>query len=638
MRFQYNNLPESELNKLRELGKLCRGDILKMTYIAKSGHPGGSMSSVDIYLVLYSYANLSPKDPKNPERDRIVISHGHTSPGVYSVLGRLGFVDIEEVLVGFRHPSSIFEGHVTRGIPGIDWTTGNLGQGLSAGLGFALASKFTKRDYHVFVVMSDAEQAKGQVAEARRLARKYNVTNLTVIIDYNDAQISGRARDIMPVNIKENYLADGWRVIEIDGHDYSQIYSALKEASEDDENPVAILARTIIGKGVSFMENQVKYHGKPLNKEELEKALKELRLENDVEIYIEKRRNLEVKKHPKIYQEYDIDIDIGKPITYLPDEKLDNRTAFGRALLDLVKQNEGKTPIAAVDCDLLGSVKLDILNKEKPEKVIEAGVQEHNAAAVAGAMSSEGVITFFADFGVFGISETYNQHRLNAMNHTNLKLVVTHCGINVGEDGKTHHALDYISAPLNWFDYKVIVPGDPNQTDRVIRYIAKTYGNFVVAMGRSKLPIIVDENGEPFFGKNYEFKYGKIDVIRDGTDPILIAYGSTLHVAVNVANKLRNHGMNPVVLNISCPYDIDEEVLKKYIPDKRVFVIEDHNVFTGLGTIIGSLILEKGLIPDRFVKIGVSEIPVSGSWDLLYKIYHIDEESVYRKVLEVVKE
>ncbi len=636
MRFQYDSLPKEEIERLTELGRLCRGDILKMTYIAKSGHPGGSMSSVDIYLVLYSYANLSPKNVKDPGRDRIVISHGHTSPGVYSVLGRLGFVNIEDVLVGFRHPSSVFEGHVTRGIPGIDWTTGNLGQGLSAGLGFALASRFTNRDYHVFVVMSDAEQAKGQVAEARRLAKKYNVTNLTVIIDYNDAQISGRARDVMPVNIKENYLADGWRVLEIDGHDYSQIYSALKEAVEDKENPVAILARTVIGKGVSFMENQVKYHGKPLNEEELKKALVELGIENDVGVYIERRKNLKVEKHEKLEQEYDIRIDTGKPFTYSPDEKLDNRTAFGKALSDLVKRNESGTPIVAVDCDLLGSVKLDILSKERPDRVIEAGVQEHNAAAMAGALSSEGVITFFADFGVFGVSETYNQHRLNAMNHTNLKVVVTHCGINVGEDGKTHHSLDYISAPLNWYGYKVIIPGDPNQTDRVIRYVAKTYGNFVVAMGRSKLPIILGEDGKPFFGEEYEFEYGRIDVVRDGEDPILITYGSTLHIVVDVADRLKREGMKPVVLNISCPYDLDEETMGKYIPGKKVFVVEDHNVFTGLGTILGSFLLEKGLIPDRFVKIGVPEIPVSGSWNLLYKIYHLDVESVYKKVLEVI--
>jgi len=193
MRFPFSNLPENEVSRLKELGKICRGDILKMTYIANSGHPGGSMSSVDIYLTLYSYANISPNNVDDPSRDKFVISHGHTSPGVYAVLGRLGFIDIEEVLAGFRHPATIFEGHVTREIPGVDWSTGNLGQGLSAGLGLALASRYTGKDYHVFVVMSDAEQAKGQVAEARKLAKKYGVTNLTVIIDYNDAQISGKA-------------------------------------------------------------------------------------------------------------------------------------------------------------------------------------------------------------------------------------------------------------------------------------------------------------------------------------------------------------------------------------------------------------------------------------------------------------
>ncbi|HAA82895.1 MAG: Transketolase domain protein, partial [Thermotoga petrophila] len=207
-RFPYEKLPESELKELKELGRLCRGDILKMTYIADSGHPGGSMSSIDLYLTVFKYAKLRPVD--DPARDRIVISHGHTSPGVYAAMARLGFVELDEVLTGFRHHASVFEGHVTRGVGIIDWTTGNLGQGLSAGLGFALASRFTGKDYHVFVLMSDAEQAKGQVAEARRVAKKYGVTNLTVIIDYNDAQISGRARDVMPVNIKENYLADGW--------------------------------------------------------------------------------------------------------------------------------------------------------------------------------------------------------------------------------------------------------------------------------------------------------------------------------------------------------------------------------------------------------------------------------------------
>jgi len=633
-RFPYQKLPQEEVKTLKELGRLCRGDILKMTYIANSGHPGGSMSSIDIFLTVFKYAKLRPVD--DPSRDRIVISHGHTSPGVYAAMARLGFVDLEEVLVGFRHPASVFEGHVTRGVGIVDWTTGNLGQGLSAGLGFALAARYTGRDYHVFVIMSDAEQAKGQVAEARRVARKYNVTNLTVIIDYNDAQISGRARDVMPVNIKENYLADGWRVIETDGHDYEQLYLALKEAVEDELNPVAIIARTVMGKGVSFMENEVKYHGKPLSKEELDKALAELGIENDVDVYVEKRKKLPVEKHKKVYRVYPVKVDTGTPIVY--KEPLDNRTAFGKALLDLVKRNvndPSATPIVAVDCDLKSSVMLNYLDKEFPDRVIEVGVQEHNAAAMAGALSAEGVVTFFADFGVFGISETYNQHRLNAINGTNLKIVVTHCGLNVGEDGKTHHGLDYVSGPLNWYDFKVIVPADPNQTDKVIRYAAKEYGNFVIAMGRAKLPIILNEKGEPFFGEGYTFEYGKIDLLRSGEDIVLISYGSTIHMVLEAAESLKKEGISAAVLNVSCPKDLDLETLK-VIANKPVIVVEDHNVFTGLGSYLGTVLLENGIVPKKYVRLGVPEHAVSGDYKLLYKLYGLDTESIVKKAKEVL--
>ncbi|MEJ5230226.1 MAG: 1-deoxy-D-xylulose-5-phosphate synthase N-terminal domain-containing protein, partial [Pseudothermotoga sp.] len=314
-----------KIRQLKEIARLCRGDILKMTYVANSGHPGGSMSSLEIFLSLFSFAKIDPKNPFDPLRDRIVVSHGHTSPGVYSVLGRLGFVNTDEVIAGFRHHASIFEGHVTRGIPGVEWTTGNLGQGLSAGVGFALAAKIKEQDYHVFVAMSDAEQAKGQVAEARRVAKKYGLSNLTVVIDYNDAQISGRAQDIMPVNIKANYEADGWRVLQVDGHDIEQLLNALNEAVQDKINPVAIIAHTVMGKGVSFMENDVSYHGKALTKEQLEKALSELGIENDVEKYVKMRQQLGKEKHKPLYVEYPIKVTVPQSRTYT--DKMDNRGA-----------------------------------------------------------------------------------------------------------------------------------------------------------------------------------------------------------------------------------------------------------------------------------------------------------------------
>ncbi|GAB4318980.1 transketolase [Pseudothermotoga elfii] len=621
-----------DIKKLKQIARLCRGDILKMTYVANSGHPGGSMSSLEIFLSVFSFANLNPDNPYDPLRDRVVVSHGHTSPGVYSVLGRLGFVDIDQVIAGFRHHSSIFEGHVTRGIPGVEWTTGNLGQGLSAGVGFALAAKMKEQDYHIFVAMSDAEQAKGQVAEARRVAKKYGLSNLTVVIDYNDAQISGRARDVMPVNIRKNYEADGWRVLEVDGHDIEQLLHALSQAFEDKVNPVAILAHTIMGKGVSFMENDVSYHGKPLDKEQLEKALNELGIDNDVEKYMKMRAQLGNQKHEPFHLEYPVKIKVPAGRTYTT--KTDNRSAFGNALLDLVKENRNsETPVVAVDCDLATSVKLDGVQKYVPERFLELGVQEHNAAAVAGALSADGVVTFFADFGVFGVSETYNQHRLNAINHTNLKVIVTHCGLNVGEDGKTHHGIDYISAPANWLGYKIIVPADPNQTDRVIRYIASVYGNYLVAMGRAKMMPIVDENGKLFFADNYRFEYGKIDILRKGTDVTVVTCGSVVPNVVEAADKLRG---KVSVLNVSCPLDLDEHVLREYGHGKKILVVEDHVAALGLTSLLAKFFLQKGIIPSSFEQIAIQEHAVSGSYEALYEIYGLSSTKIAEKLGQMV--
>jgi transketolase len=493
--FLDSRLKDEEIKQLEELARLCRGDILKMTTLAGSGHPGGSLSLIDILVTLFSYANIDPKDPHNPSRDRIVVSCGHISPGVYSVLGRLKFVNVDDAVAGFRKTNTPFEGHVEKGIPGIEWSTGNLGQGLSAGCGFAIASKLKKENWNVFTVMSDGEQAKGQIAEARRFAVKYDLTNLTVIIDYNQLQISGWIHDVMPQNIKKNYEADGWKVMEINGHDYGEIYKALREGSQSKDKLVAIIARTAMGKGISFMENKHGYHGKPLSVDECKQAIKELGLEDDLDKY---KRMQEDYRAPKLKKrpELKIDIDTGTPFTYTAADKTDNRSAFGKALADIGKLNfntKGKNLIAVLDCDLATSVKTESFAKECSCNFLQGGVQEHNTATIAGALSTEGVVTFFADFGVFGVDETYNQHRLNDINHTNLKVVCTHCGLDVGEDGKTHQCIDYIGAMRNFFGYKVIVPADPNQTDRAIRYIAKEKGNFVVIMGRSKLTPLLDE-------------------------------------------------------------------------------------------------------------------------------------------------
>lgn len=628
-------LPEQKAEKvkwLKENSRLARASILRMTSVAGSGHPGGSMSSIDLMLSVYAFANISPDNYLDENRDRVVVSHGHISPAVYTALALFGFHDLDEVVATFRLAGSRFEGHIERHLPGVEWTTGNLGQGLSAGCGFALAARLKNLNYHVFVLMSDAEQAKGQVAEARRFARKFRLNNLTVIVDYNHMQISGRVEDVMPVNIKENYLSDGWQVIEIDGHDFEQILDALEKATAT-ESPVCILAETVMGKGVSFMENNPEYHGRALNREEFQKAMAELGFEPDLSKWMEMRKSFRYDRPEKhLPHQEPFVVSRGNFFIYGAHEKTDNRTAAGKAILDIGRANIKKgVPVAVFDCDLASSVKVNYFAKEFPDYFFEAGVSEHNTAATAGALSTQRVLTFLADFGVFGLDEVYNQQRLNDINATNLKVLITHCGIDVGEDGRTHHCLDYVGAWRNFFGFKVIVPADPNQTDRAVRYAASTHGNFVIATGRSLTPVITDENGRPFFGEDYDFRYGEHNVLRKGDHALILCYGNTAFRAVAVHDLLKKEGITVEVVNVPSPLEISDELLEVVRKHSLVVVYEDHNINTGLYAELSKKMVEKNICKRVIVK-AVSHYAPSGRSEDLYAMLGLDPVSVAQEI------
>ncbi len=636
VRFGYPSLPQEEIERLSELSRLCKGDILKMTNIAGSGHPGGSISSLDIYLVVFSYARVFPHEPLREDRDRIVVSHGHTSPAVYAVLGRLGFFDLDEAIATFRKAGSIFEGHVERLIPGVEWSTGNLGQGLSAGCGFALAGRVRGLDYHTFVLMSDGEQVKGQVSEARKFARKFGLNNITVVIDYNNKQISGDFMSVMPMDIRANYEADGWKVLEVDGHDFAALYGAIKAAVEDESAPYAIIAHTVMGKGVSFMEHDEQFHGRALKEDEMERALSELRVENDRDRYRRIREKMEVRGKPESCRRYPINIDVGEPFTYRPGDKIDNRGAFGKALVDLGKRNcgvPGRTPIVVFDCDLMDSVRTGWFAREFPGFFFEMGIQEHNTATVAGAASVCGVISVFADFGVFGIDEVYNQQRLNDINCTNLKLILTHLGVDVGQDGKTHHCIDYIGLLRNIYGFKLIVPADANQMDRAVRYAFSQYGNYAIGMGRESQPIITDDGGVPIFSGGYVFRYGALDVVAEGSDATVLSYGNMLHRALEARRLLAKKGVSLRVVNVPCPLDPDVERIAEWGRQGPVIVYEDHNLRTGLGSIVADKLLEmRAFVPLR--KMGVKGYAPSGSPAEIYKVEGLTVEDLVRAVEE----
>lgn len=630
-----NKIAELDYSKLQQDAVLCRGDILTMTTLAASGHPGGSMSTIDALLTVYNVANISKNNLHDLNRDRIFISHGHISPAVYSCLARKGILPQDEYIAYFRKAGSMYEGHIERSIPGVEWTTGNLGQGLSAACGAAVAGRVCGNEFDVYVFMGDGEHEKGQITEARRFAAKYNLSNITVIVDYNTLQISGDISKVMPsMNIAASYKSDGWEVIQIDGHNFKDIAAALLKAKSCSK-PVCIIAETAMGSGVSFMEHKAGFHGAPLSEEQYYEAMKELKLEPALEKYKEMRKGF-MWAAPHIKAENSkININQGERIIYQPDVKTDNRSAFGAALLDLVKLNKqaGNTDVVVFDCDLAGSVKTNCVEKNFPENFFQCGISEHHTAVCAGAASVNGVVSFFADFGMFGVDEVYNQQRLNEINSANLKVVTTHVGIDVGEDGKTHMCIDYIGLLRNIFGFKVIAPADPNQVDAVIRYAAKESGNIHVAMGRSKIPVITKEDGSVFYDDKYTFNYGDIDIVRQGSKGAIIAYGSTLFRAVKVHEILKEKGYDFAVINAASPAYLTDDAFNKIAGYKKIFTYEDHISLTGLYSTIANMALSKKVMVDA-AYFGVNEFPMSGQSDEVYDMLGLSPEKVAENIIK----
>ncbi len=603
---------EATVSRIEAAAKRCRSWIVTMTTLADSGHPAGSLSSLEMYLLVYGVAKVAPENWGEIDRDFVVVSHGHTSPGAYAALAAWGFVESGDVLAHFRSCGSPFQGHVERDVPGIDWGSGNLGQGLSAGVGYALAQRIRGKDGRVFVLMGDGEQVKGQIAEARRMASKEKLSNLTALIDCNDIQISGRTGEIMPASLRSLWEADGWRVLECDGHDVRQLYASLRDAATDDL-PTVLFCRTKMGHGVSFMEDRPDYHGKAATGELYVRAMEELG--GDPELLAEARRRRTTPppqgKRPPLPP---VVLDSGEPFCYGAADKTDNRSAFGKALADVGERNykrDGRTPLVVFDCDLAGSVKVDGFAKKCPDWFIQAGIQEHSTAATAGAASLGGVVPLWADFGVFGICEVYNQQRLNDINGTNLKLVLTHVGLDVGEDGMTHQCIDYVGLLRNTFGWKLVVPADPNQTDKATRYALSERGNVCLAMGRSKLPVLLREDGTPFYGDGYVFRYGKADLLRDGTDGAILCMGHMAWRALAVRELLAAEGFSVKVLVVSCPLALEEEMLRDAAATGLVVTYEDHHVASGLGASVGLGLLRAGLAP-RFASFGVHRYGDSG--------------------------
>ncbi len=267
-----------DIKELKKKAVEVRKGVVVGTHAAKSGHPGGSLSAADIFTYLFfEELNIDPQNPDKPDRDRFVLSKGHTAPGYYSALANRGYFPVED-LKTLRHTGSYLQGHPDKKhIPGVDMSSGSLGQGISAAVGMALSAKLSGDSYRVYTLLGDGEIQEGQVWEASMFAASRKLDNLTVIVDNNGLQIDGAIDQVCsPYPIDEKFKAFGFHVINIDGNDFDQIKKAFDEAKQTKGQPTAIIAKTVKGKGVSFMENQVGWHGKAPNDEEFEKAMAEL--------------------------------------------------------------------------------------------------------------------------------------------------------------------------------------------------------------------------------------------------------------------------------------------------------------------------------------------------------------------------
>ncbi len=622
-------LTENQIAFLKAFSKSCRRSILEMVTNAQSGHPGGSLSCID-YLSLLYVMRLCESN------EAIVVSNGHISPAVYSVLAELGVIPKARVIETFRKPDDIYEGHVNRQVPGVFYGTGPLGIGASVASGMAVANVLQKKEERVFLLMGDGENQEGQAYEMMNFAAKYRLANLILFIDYNQVQLTDSLANIMPLQVKKHYEAAGWNVIEVDGHDFAAMAAALTAALAEKDRPSVLIGHTVMGEGVEFMaktgrEHKADWHGKAPKKEDTASALAEIELSAEEQaILAEGLKNLKVNIKTPLKPDVAA-VNVGVAKTYAADVMTDCRGAYGAALVDLATLNPH---IVALTADLSESVKTDGVKKAFPERHIECGIAEQHMVSASGGLSLRGLVPFCSTFGAFMTSRAKDQARVNDINETNVKMVATHCGLSVGEDGPTHQVIDDVSSFAGFFHTQIFEPADPNQCDRIIRYIAATYGNFYVRMGRAKIPVITKEDGTPFFGDGYEFKPGKADVIRSGKKATIVASGPMVHYALKAAENLGGD-IEVIVVSSFIPFD-SETVMASAKKTGRVLTIQDHNTDTGLGSFVQEALFEAG-VQAPVKRMGVSAYQLSGTADALYEKAGLSVQDIEKNVNLLLK-
>ncbi|OQY41005.1 transketolase [Candidatus Atribacteria bacterium 4572_76] len=472
------------LEQLVEKAQEMRAYNMVAIAAAGSGHTGGTLSIMDIAAALYlKHIKHDPVNPTWEDRDRVFWSVGHKAPALYIALAEAGYFPLDDT-VKLRKLWSGFEGHPNRlKLPGIELSAGSLGQGLGVAIGCALNAKLEKKDYRVYTILGDGELDEGSVWEAAMCASHYKLDNLTAIVDRNNLQIDGSTKEVMCLeDLSAKWQAFGWHTLEIDGHDVPQILSSLEEAQKTKDKPTVIIAHTVKGKGVSFAENIVGYHGiAPKDgrsgKESLDQALKDIRdpqfskekVDHLLKIASDYQSKVDKKVEdslPKFSRSYWWNTTPSMQVKMEP-----TRNGFGRAIEELGKDEK----IVALGADITSSIRMDKFYASHPERknrFFEIGIAEANMTLVASGLAKEGKIPFIGSYGVFVTGRNWDQIRTTVCyNNYNVKIADAHAGISVGADGATHQALEDISNLYYLPNMHITVPCDSIETEKSTKAI-----------------------------------------------------------------------------------------------------------------------------------------------------------------------
>jgi transketolase len=588
----------------RELGQQLRVDSVRCAAAAKSGHPTSGMSAADLMAVLLAnYLRYDFDNPKDPHNDRLVFSKGHASTLLYAMYRAAGAIS-EEELPTYRQFGSMLEGHPTPAIPWVDVATGSLGQGLPYGFGMALAGKKLDRlPFRVWVLCGDSEIAEGSQWEAFEHAAYYELDNLIAVIDVNRLGQRGETMHGWDLDsYAQRAEAFGWHAIEIDGHDVAAIDRAYEEAIGAGK-PVAVIARTIKGKGVKEVEDKNGWHGKAL--EDPENAIEELGGVRSIRV--------EVAKPDTGPKRHEFPSGALELPSYEVGTEVATRTAYGDAITALGK---ARGDIVAMDGEVSNSTYAEKFRDAIPDRYFEMFIAEQQMVAAAVGVQALGWRPFASTFAAF-LSRAYDFIRMSAISRANYCLSGSHAGVSIGEDGPSQMALEDIAALRAVHGSTVLHPCDANQTAKLVEKIADRDGIVFIRTLRPATPVIYEPAEE--------FEIGGSRTIREGDDIAIVAAGITVHEALKAADELAAERVEARVIDLYSIKPIDEETLRSLT--SPIVTVEDHFPEGGLGEAVMAALADAEERP-RIVRLAVHEMPHSGKPAELLHAAEIDADAI----------